>query len=166
MRAFHAAEDLLSPRNNCEKYRRRLSQLAATPSRPPVLPYVGTSRAPITPPLVPWLSRSAILWFVGLALRDLVYIEDGNTLLDADQAINLDNILLSGTVIRKLLEFQTPVHCFELEPKALFYLEQLPDTELDEEALYAMSMSIQPLTGSSVSALATSGTRANPPMSR
>ena len=73
-----------------------------------------------------------------------MYIEDGNQLKKDDGSINLDNLVLSGTTIRKALEFQSPTHSFELDPMVLLTLEHLPGTIMDEEQLYEISLAIVP----------------------
>jgi len=89
----------------------------------------------------------------GLVQRDLVYIEDGNQLKKDDGSINLDNLVLSGTTIRKALEFQSPTYSFELDPMVLLTLEHLPGTIMDEEQLYEISLAIVPaVVAASVSA--------------
>jgi len=83
----------------------------------------------------------------GLVQRDLVYIEDGNQLKKHDGSINLDNLVLSGTTIRKALEFQSPTHSFETDTIVLYFLEHLPGTIMDEEQLYELSLEIVPAPG-------------------
>jgi len=80
----------------------------------------------------------------GLVQRDLVYIEDGNQLKKDDGSINLDNLVLSGTTIRKALEFQSPTHSFETDMMVMYFLEHLPGTIMDEEQLYELSLEIVP----------------------
>jgi len=78
----------------------------------------------------------------GLVQRDLVYIEDGNQLKKDDGSINLDNLVLSGTTIRKALEFQSPTHSFETDTIVMYFLEHLPGTIMDEEQLYELSLEV------------------------
>jgi hypothetical protein len=82
---------------------------------------------------------------VGLIMRDLVYIEDGNPLRNTNGTLNIDTLLLSGSVIHKFLELRTPKFAFDLDPVAACFLEALPGTIDDQDVLYQLSTAVMPL---------------------
>lgn len=118
MAKFEEADDLFSPLSNFKAYRDHLNKLADSPL--PILPYVG------------------------LFLKDVVYVFDGNALVTSSSAINHHRVSLFGDVIQKLQHYQKTPYQFEIDGSLEFYLHNVEGI-MDDEDLYELSLRVQPI---------------------
>lgn len=115
-------DELLSPLANFHVYRKRLNKLLATSSpKTPIIPYLG------------------------LILRDLIHIEDGNPELDSEGNVNVEKTQLFQAAIDFALVFQQIPFVIQKDPNLYFFLlHDLESCRLTEEELYQLSISIFP----------------------
>jgi hypothetical protein len=89
-------------------------------------------------------SRHTCLPYLGLFLRDLTFIHEGNATF-VNELINYSKFRLVGTVILELLYYQHKMPKLSRDATTEHF-DQLPDTITDMEALYQLSLQIEPRT--------------------
>ncbi|XP_035667134.1 ras-specific guanine nucleotide-releasing factor 1-like isoform X1 [Branchiostoma floridae] len=94
------------------------------------------------PPCVPYL---------GVYLTDLAFIEDGAPNFTEDGLVNFSKMRMIAHVIRELRQYQQTPYKIEYDPKVTSYLLDQA-LILDDDALYAASLQIEPRMSPSASA--------------
>ena len=86
-----------------------------------------------SPPLVP---------YIGLFLKDLVFIEDGNN-DNTDGLINFQKRIMIAKVISDIRKFQRRLYKYQQVPELINHLIYFPDWLPDAES-YDLSLRIEP----------------------
>ena len=87
----------------------------------------------INPPCVP---------FIGVYLRDLVFIEDGNPDNDEKGLINLQKRRLVATVIEEITQYQNEKYSFSMQEPVTAFVSYLPVAT--DETCYELSLQREP----------------------
>ena len=118
MLKFQELDDLFSPLSNFAAYRAHLAGLELSPL--PILPYVG------------------------LFLKDVTYVFDGNPKTTSTSTINPDRLSLFGELQLKFKKYQSLPYQFEIDGRLEFFWYNMEGIMEDEE-LYQLSLKVYPV---------------------
>jgi hypothetical protein len=124
-----AIDDLMSSKNNYKLYRSELARVNENlkPEAPPILPYLG------------------------IYLRDLLYIDDGNPSVMDDGNLNYEKVNLIGSKLFEIRRYQLQKNLIidDEDPFIVNYLTNI--VAMDDELLFEVSSSMYPTNPDKIS---------------
>lgn len=89
---------------------------------------------------------------LGVFLRDLTFIEDGNP-DKINELVNFEKIKLMGSIIQEVKSFQSTKYTFKKNEAVSRFLSKsltAPPSDCEDDTMYTLSVVVEPKTNSTI----------------
>ena len=130
---------VMETKNNYAEYRNQLANIKL--QHAPAVPFLGFL-------FCEFKIYYFLTCYLGVFLRDLTFVEDGNPNMVDDKHVNFEKIKLLGAVIHEVQQYQKIPFYLKKQPNLVKYLnESMILPEDPDETVYELSLLVEPIGG-------------------